>query len=286
MKRRIFLLVLCLSLLMLLPMSAGAVFYDAGGTLQYVVDQADVLTDQEHIELEGMAQALSEETGCDILIAAVEDMDGYSAGEYSAALNSGYWWDSDDAVLFLLAMEEREWYIATFGDAIYIFTDYGLDTLGAVAVTCFSEGEYYQGFEAFLDMLPDYFVAWQDDAPIDNFAYDPSPRNEVVHYAPVQRKTFWSVLPVSLLIGILVAAVSLFAMRSSMNTKRGQHSAGDYLRSGSYHLRTHQDIFLYSNLSKTRRQQNTGGPGGHHGGGSSIHRSSGGRSHGGRGGRF
>lgn len=282
MKRNIVLMILCAYLTVLLPLSAEAVYYDERGTLQYVADQADILTDREHIELESMAEQLSQGTGCDVLIAAVEDLNGYSAGDYAAQLNSGNLWNSDHAVLFLLAMEEREWYIATFGDAIYVFTDYGLDMLGHEAVYYFSDGRYYNGFCAYLNLLPDYFTAWQNGEPIDNDQYNPGPRDEVVYPSSHGNKTFWQVLPLSLLIGVVTAAVILLVMRYSMNTKRRQRSAGDYLKPGSYHLHTHQDIFLYSNLSKTRRQENSGHPGG----GSSIHRSSGGRSHGGRGGKF
>lgn len=283
MRRRFMLLILCLCLVSALSLNADASFYDAEGTVQYVVDQADLLTDQEHIYLEGIARELSNANGCDVLIAAVADMDGYTADEYAALLNSGHWWDSEHAVLFLLAMEEREWYIATFGNAIYIFTDYGINEIGESVVPWLSEGSYCDGFAAYLSMLPSYFNAWQDGFPIDNYGYIPEARDEVVRYTPARERTVWSVLPLSLLIGIAAAGISLFAMRSSMNTKRRQHSAGDYLKSESYQLRIQQDIFLYSNLSKTRRQQNTGSS---HGGGSSIHKSSGGRSHGGRGGRF
>lgn len=286
MRQRLFSIVLCFLFAFALPLYADAVFYSEQGTIQYIADQADVFSDQEHIELEGAAQMLSESYGCDILIAVVNDLDGYSAGDYASILNSGHWWDSDNAALFLLAMEEREWYIATFGDAIYIFTDYGIDILGDAVVPYLSEGRYYDGFSSYFNMLPEYFQAWQDSVPIDDYAYDPGPRDEVSYYTTVQRKSFWSVLPVSLLIGVAVATISIIAMRSSMNTRRRQRSAGDYLKVGSYQLHTHQDIFLYSNVSKTRRQENTGGSGGHHGGGSSIHRSSGGRSHGGRGRRF
>lgn len=282
MKHRIFCAILCL--VVLVPVRAqAAIFQD----VQYVVDQADILTDQENMELDGLAKTLSQTYQLDILIAAVDDMNGMSAQEYAVSLNSDRgWWDTDQAVLFLIAMEEREWYIATFGDAIYIFTDYGLDRLGEAAVLSFSEGSYYDGFAAYLNMLPEYFQSWERGEPIDSYSYDPGPREEVVYGTPVQTKTIWSVLPVSLLIGIVAAAIILLVMRSSMNTKRRQYSAGDYLKPGSYHLRTQQDLFLYSNLSKTRRQENTGGPGGRSGGGSSIHRSSGGRSHGGRGGKF
>ena len=286
MKRNLISILLCLLLVLTLPIPANAVFCDGDTTSQFTADQADILSDQEHIELESAARKLSQSYGCDILIAVVEDMEGYAAGDYAAMLNSGHWWDCDNAVLFLLAMEEREWYIATFGDAIYIFTDYGIDMLGQAVVPYFSEGRYYDGFAAYLSLLPDYFEAWEDQVPVDDPSYDPGYREEVVYYPSDTQKSFWSVLPVSLLIGLAVAAIALWVMRSMMNTKRRQNSAGDYLKAGSYHLRTHQDIFLYSNVSKTRRQENTGGSGGHRGGGSSIHRSSGGRSHGGRGGRF
>ena len=89
----------------------------------------------------------------------------------------------------------------------------------------------------------------------------------------------------SLVIGVVVAAVSVLIMRASMNTKRMQYSASDYMNPGSFHLRTQQDIFLYSNVTKVRRQENNNSSGGG-GGGSSVHTSSSGRSHGGGGGKF
>lgn len=278
MKHKIFLFMLCLVLLIPVPVQA-AVFQD----VQYVVDQADILTDEETTALNSLAADYSAAYGVDILIATVEDMNGESAESYAVSLNGERsWWDSDNAILFLLAMEEREWYIATFGEAIYIFTDYGLDQLGEAAIGYFSEEYYYEGFDAYLNLIPSYFTAWENSDPIDKFDYDPGYREEVVYYEPARERTLGDVLPVSLLVGIAAALICLFAMRAAMNTKRRQRSAADYMKQDSFSLRTHQDIFLYSNVSKTRRQQNTGS----HGGGSSVHRSSGGRSHGGRGGRF
>ena len=72
-------------------------------------------------------------------------------------------------------------------------------------------------------------------------------------------------------------------MRACMNTKRPQRSAGSYLNDSSYHLRTNRDLFLYSNVTKTRIQQESSSSGG---GGSSVHTSSSGSTHGGGGGKF
>ena len=276
--KRILSLILCLLFLLPLPANA-AVFQD----VQYVVDQADLLSDDENIALDNMAETLSEKHGIDVLIAIVDTLEGETAENYAVSLNgSRNWWDTDDAVLYLLAMEEQEWYIATFGDAIHLLSDYTLDQLGYGAASYFSEGYWYEGFESYLeDMLPAYLDPGQQSSPVyshdSSYGYYDDPRPQ----SSRSRKSFLSVLPLSALIGLVAAAVTLLIMRHSMNTKRRQRSAGDYLTQGSYHLRTHQDIFLYSNVSKVRRQQNTNS-----GGGSSVHRSSGGRSYGGRGGKF
>ena len=254
-----------------LPVGAkAAVFQD----VQYVVDQADLLTDQENIYLNNRAAEISETYGVDVLIAAVEDMAGEYADAYAASLNGDRgWWDTDNAVLFLLAMEEREWYIATFGTAVSVFSDRELDDLGYGAAEDFSQGEYYAGFSSFLSgaesclLSGDTATVYREPGLSGGRSYE--------HYG----RSFGSVLPLSLVIGLAAAAIALLVMRSAMNTKKPQRNAAGYMNPGSYRLHTQRDIFLYSNVSKTRRQENTSG-------GSSIHRSSGGRSHGGRGGRF
>lgn len=275
MKRTISLF-LCILFLLPLPVSA-AVFQD----VQYVVDQADLLSDEESFVLNAMAETLSEKHGVDVLIAIVESLEGETAEGYAVSLNgSRNWWNTDNAVLYLLAMEEREWYIATFGDAIYLLSDDTLDQLGYGAASYFSEGQWYEGFECYLaDLLPAYLDAGQQNSPIYSYDNSYGYYEKPVPHKSNNQKSIISVLPFSALIGLAAATVTILIMRYSMNTKRRQRSAGDYLTQGSYHLRTHQDIFLYSNISKVRRQQNTSS-------GGSIHRSSGTGSHGGRGGKF
>ena len=274
--KRIVLLLLCLFLILPLPVSA-AVFQD----VSYVVDQAGLLTDAENISLDNMAEMLSEKHGIDVLIAIVDSLEGETAEGYAISLNgSRNWWNTDHAVLYLLAMEEREWYIATFGDGISLLSDSALDQLGYGAASYFSEGLWYEGFEYYLeDLLPAYLDACRQYSPAspytNSYEYYETP---TPHTSRIQ-SSLLSVLPVSALIGLVAATITILIMRHSMNTKRRQRSAGDYLTRGSYHLHRHQDIFLYSNVSKVRRQQNTGS-------GSSVHRSSGSRSYGGRGGKF
>lgn len=282
MKRKVFSLILCLLMLSSLFLAAGASSY-----LPMVIDSADLLSGEERTDLEDKAQELRTEYEMDVVILTVDTLDGKSAQNYADDYydDNGYGYGEDySGILFLLAMEEREWYISTCGDAIYAFTDYGLEQLGENVVPFLSTGLYYEAFVTYLVLLPDYFDAYRDGQPIDGHADDSGDyyhgeQEQVVYYDSNKAPS----LAISLVIGFVTALVAVLIMRGAMNTKRPQRSAGDYLKPGSFHLRTHQDMFLYSQVHKVRKQQsNSGG----NGGGSSIHRSSSGRSHGGGGGRF
>lgn len=283
MKRNIFSLLLCLLLLaaLVLPVSAAP-------DLPMVVDNAGLLSDAERNALEEKAQSLRTEYEMDVVILTVDSLEGKTPQDYADDYydDNGYGYGEDySGLLFLLSMEERDWYISTCGDTIYAITDYGVQKLGEAALSGLSAGAYYEAFDAYLNALPSYLNAFQSGRPIDGYAdysgdYYHGERDTVVHYGQKRSPN----LLVPLIIGVITASVTVGIMAASMNSKRPQRSASSYLKAGSFRLRTHQDLFLYSNVSKTRRQENNGGHSG--GGGSSVHHSSGGRSHGGGGGKF
>ncbi len=90
----------------------------------------------------------------------------------------------------------------------------------------------------------------------------------------------------SLVCGLIVAAIVIWIMSRGMSTAKAQRNAQSYLATGSYDLHTKRDIFLYSRTTKTRKAESSSSTGARGGGGSSTHRSSSGRSHGGRSGKF
>lgn len=274
MKRKVVLLILCVLL------CSACIFSVYASDRVLVTDNAGLLNSRELAALETTAQTLTDTYKMDVAILMVDSLDGETSQAYADQYYDQHGF-ADDGLLFLLAMEEREWYISTSGNAIYAFTDYGLALLGDGVVPYLSSGNYAEGFHFYLSSLYGYFDAYVQGTPIDGRAdpYYPSNRDAVVYYE--QHRSISSVVMTSLVIGIIAAGISILIMRYSMNTKRRKHNAGDYLKQGSFHLRLHRDVYLYSNISKVRRQQNTS-----HSGGSSVHRSSGGRSHGGRGGKF
>lgn len=278
MKHKLICLILCL---LLLP----SLFLSAGAAEQYVIDNADLMSSSEEAALEEKALALRQEYGMDVVILTVDSLDGQRPQDYADDYYdyNGY---ADDGVLFLLSMEERDWYISTKGNAIYALTDYGIQQVGESALPYLGDGDYYGGFDAFLDTLPTYFSAYNDGAPIDGYAdtsgdYYHGDQEDVVYYDDYDEPRQVNVW-ISIVIGVVFGGITVLIMRGAMNTKRRQRSAGSYLNDSSYHLRTNLDMFLYSSISKTRIQEDNDSSGG----GSSVHTSSSGSSHGGGGGKF
>ncbi len=275
---------ICLVLLVLsVPVNVSA-----SEDLPMVVDYADLLSADAESALETQALALREAYECDIVILTVDSLDGKTPQEFA----DDFFFDNDygygdafigNGVLFLISMEERDWFISTYDDAMTIFTDYGVQQLGEGALSYLAEDNFDTVFQVYLTMLPEYFEAYHNGTPIDGYAsysgdYYHGEQDELLYYD----EPFTPSIGLSILFGLAVGGITVLIMRSSMNSRKKQHSASQYLASGSFHLRSHQDLFLYSNVTKTRKQQNNSSGGG----GSSVRHSSGGRRSGGGGGKF
>lgn len=256
--KRIAAVFLLFAVLLCLPLNACA------ASSPFVVDDAGLLTSSQVQELNALADRISSEYRMDVVVLTVNSLGGKSAQAFA----DDYYDSHDyryDGLILVLAIQERDWYISTSGTAIEAFTDYGLEQIEDIIVPHFSSGDFYQGFYTFLNESRKYMQSYAQGEPID-----------------VPGRSFGSILLVSAFIGLVCACVSVGIMCGNMNTKRRQFDAGEYVKSGSFSLPVRQDIFLYSNVTKTRRpENNSSGKGG-----SSVHTSSSGRSHGGRGGKF
>lgn len=268
------LIALFLIVTFILPVSAEV--------FSFVADEAGLLSSEEAAVLEEKAASLNSIYDIYPVILTVDSLGGSRPQEYADDYydNTGF---GEDGVLFLLAMEERDWYISTSGKMIYALTDYGIQQIGEGSVAFFGEGAWLDGFCYFLDALPTYLDALENSAPIDGEAdYSGSfyhgDQEEIVYY----EEEFTPFFLFSLFCGIVAAGITVLIMRLCMNTKRSRRSAGEYMVNGSWKLTQHRDLFLYSNVSKVRKQD----PPKNSGGGSSVHRSTSGRSHGGGGGKF
>lgn len=246
MKHKLLSLLLLLILLCSLTLTAYA-------APPRVNDYAGLLNAGDAAALEEEFAYYKESFDLDVVVVTVDSLDGKTAQAYADDYYDygGY---GENGVLLLVSMGEREWHISTSGTAIGLIDDSDLVYLEDRIVPHLSDGDYYEAFYQFQYSL---LGCVTPESPLDN-------------------------LIISLPAGLIVALIVILIMRATMNTKTAQRTADAYQTRDSFHLRTHQDLFLYSNVTKQPIPQQTSSGSG----GSSVHRSSSGSSHGGRGGKF
>ena len=248
MKRQFTAFALCVLIFLMVPLSVFA-------AEPPVVDKAGLLDATEKNILTEMCEDIRLAYGFDLVFLTVPSLEGATARSYADDYYDFHSY-SPDGILFLVAMAEREWHISTSGAAIDALSDEDLEILGDYVAMFLSDGDFYGAFFAFADEAPRYFGTGK----------------------AIRINWF-----LSLGIGAAIAGIVLLILRGLMNTRTPQHSASDYQSADSFRLKVNQDLFLFSQVSKVRRQQpqQSGSRGG-----STVHRSSSGRSHGGRGGKF
>ncbi len=245
--KRIFSLIAVLLLLICLGSPVYAYDYGMPVTGAVISDGAGLLTDGEEGLLVARASELWRQYRLNIAIVTTDTLHGKSPRQYAEDAYDGLYGEGTDGILFLLSMEDRDWYISTSGRAMDLLTDGEADDSADEALAYLGRDEFYEGMDTWLEGLPHY---------LDSTEPEPQP----------------SIL-IALVIGLAVALIAVLLMRRAMNTKRQQHSARDYLIPGSYRLGTCQDFYLYSRTTRTARPKSSSS-------------SSGGRSHGGGGGKF
>ncbi len=231
---------------------------------QTVVDEADLLTRQQEEDLAVLAQSVINEYSMDVAIVIVPSLDGKTAQAYADDYYDYYNYgigEDYSGVLFLLAIQDREYAISTCGEAIDALSDQDIDKLLDSVYYDFRGGNYYIGLRTYLEQLESEFYHYSQQKSTDS-----------------AKPNYAVVGAISLAFGAGAGSIGLAAMRSGMRTVQPQVGAQSYLINNSFTLPVNQNTFLYSRTSRTRIQTPSS-PGG--GGRGSTHRSSSGRSHGG-----
>lgn len=253
------------SILLMLIIFAGIVTTAAAASPK-IVDEADLLSTSEEEILEERIQELIDKYQMDIVILTVDSLDGKSSQAYADDYYDDHVYgigEDDSGVLFLIAMETREWYISTCGKAKIAISDSDTYDIFDVISSDLADNDFYFAFDDYLDEL-DFYLGYYTEHP-ESFTDSGSG----VRYRLTVGKA-----AIALIIGAAAAGIVLFVMTRNMNTARAQLNAGDYLTEGSYKLHVQRDMFLYSNVTKRRKPENNssgrsggGSSGGRHGGG-------------------
>jgi len=236
-------------------------FEKVNRTLPLVVDNADLLSDDEEASLESKLDQLSNAYKTEIAVLTVPDLEGKTAQVYADDFYdyNGYGYgDNDDGLLVLYKPGEdgdRKLYITTHGTAIDAFSDQHIDTILEVMKPFCVDEDYVGAFNAFAEESEAILIEALTPPTVD-----------------------WVWIPICLLVGFVISFIVSIIMTSSLKSVRSKVSASDYVRQNSLMVTGQQDIFLYSNVDRTRIKDDDDD--------SSTHTSSSGRTHGGGGSSF
>lgn len=285
-KRFLLLLVTCLTAMFLMMVMGIA---DSENTR--VFDEADVLTNSEEQKLQQRIESIQEKYGFDTVIRIADDstipnetgeIDAYAESYYLRESTGNYKFGDDCFMIFLNMYDDgqgRGWCLLGSDECDKQLGTYFYEyvTEDTSFYSYLTSGRYYDCFNEALE----YYEIFLEQAKTG----EPYSKNN-----PYKKKMSTVKFVVLSLIeaGIALLFGKGYAsrLRSSMNTAIKRTEATEYINQSSFNLTNSQDLFMYSNVTRTPIPTETRSGSGGSGGTSYSSHSSGGHSFSSRSGRF
>lgn len=242
-----------------------------------LVDKANLIDEADEKRLLERLDSLSEQYQFDFVAATVKTTGGKEIVEFSDDYfdYNGFGYGKDDSgVALIISMNPRIVYISGCGEGTKYF-DYGdAQKIIDVFYGDLKAGNYAAVVDTFIDEAQRSVEFGRNGVPFSYRLQTLLPNWMVTLLAPV-------------VIGIALAFATVSFMTKGLKSVRKKESAADYVVPGSMRLTRNEDVFLYSNVSKSAKvQDNSDSSSGSTYGSSGTHTSSSGNSHSGGGRSF
>lgn len=238
MTRKIICLFLCL-----LICAAIAVPAFAAENTEFLYDEADLLTPEEEAALLKKLASVSTKYEAQIIVATIASMDGGNIDTYVDyvydSMGFGYG-ENHDGVLILVCMDPREYRILSNGFAGVAIDPDNISKISDEIVGNLSDGDYAGAFDEFVDECAYYL-----DGHINGFPFNAGKS-----------------LAISLIVGVVIGLIVAFVLKGQLKSVHSQSRAQEYVKNGSMHVNLSNDMFLYRNVTRTKKQSSSSGSGG------------------------
>ncbi|MCL2213720.1 MAG: TPM domain-containing protein [Treponema sp.] len=235
-----------------------------------IIDNANLLGASQKANLQRIITSIASQYKFDLVIVTERTIgyadplawadDFYDDNGYGFGVNR-------DGCLILQVVDSRDICVSTSGSGIDILNDYALNKVLNDAQRYLQGNNAYEAFNSFL-------ANWQEFLSLDAKG---GRRYNFFHQ--------WNTVIVILAwaLAFLIGFIVVHSWKAQMNTALSRTQAAAYIVPGSLSFRVKTDSFLYSTVTKTRRQTESSSSGGSGGG---MRTSSSGRSHGGGGRKY
>ena len=240
----------------LLILNMLPVFAD-GNTLplNYIMDNAGLLTAAEISDLNEKAMAVSEEYGFPVFVVTTPDIKGMVPAEYTEELydSLGVGTGIDrSGVMLLVSMADRDVVLFTRGYGNTVFTDYRKEMLEGDYIGALSAARYHESFAAYIAGCDRYLRITKDGETLDG-----------VEIAALSL--------ISVAVPLIPSYLFCRYKAKKMKTAVRQRAARVYVVDGSFELTRSSDV--YTHTTETRTKIASSSSGGRSGGGTSVSRS-------------
>lgn len=204
---------------------------------QRVDDQAKLLSQEEINTLNDKIEKIQSKYNIDLAIVTTNNKQGKTIKQYTIDYydNSNL---SDDAMVFAIAMDTREWYILSQGYCVEVMHETRYDDVESAIIPSLTVGNYYYAFSSYINNIDSYFKQATTNSNASNKQFDSS-----------------TVILGSFVAGPAIAFMILSFHKRAHRSVIAKHHASDYLVPNSFSLDNRQDRFLYSNTTRTRKPE-------------------------------
>lgn len=215
-----------------------------------VYDEAGLLTDDEYYALEDKLESIADTYGHDVIVYTVDSLRGFSPNSYTEALREDLDAGIDGSgIIFMVSMEDRDYDVYSFGTMYNdIMIQNIIDDMTEEIQPYLTDGDYYTAFDKYADTV-EYEIG------------------QVLEYGPNEPPSY--AIPIGIGCGIIIGIVTVCVMKHGMKTTRQEAMANNYIRKGSFDLTRSSDVFLYSQVTRTKISTDSGSSGSSDGGHSS-----------------
>lgn len=236
-------------------------------------DLAKIFDGLERQELNKSLDVVSYKHKVDVTVCFTNSLEGKTLANYAEELYEkdefGYG-ENKDGVMLLISFEKNEWYVATRGYAIQAFTDTGIRYIGEKIKPDLADGYYYDVVDTYIAICDQFITDARNGNPYGGSTEKTDADEEKSLLPP----PMWILISIGA--GLVVALIVVGRMKKKLKTVNMQSEANSYLRNGSLNITESNDIFLYSNVTRSAKSKND----------SNTHESSSGNTYGGGGGKF
>jgi uncharacterized protein len=231
----------------------------------HIVDNAELLSKEEILELEKLAETIALNYKFELVILTVKDIGGASPMDYADSYfdRNGYGiGENRDGCIFLQVTESRDYWFSTSGRGINVLNPTAYSKLDSAVLSYFKINSPAGAYYSFISTW-ETFLALDAQGRSFNFFY----RYNII------------LVIIAWVISLLTGLVVIMSWKKQMNTALAKEQADNFIVPGSLTFTRQTDRFIYSTVTKTAIPKPTTSSTG-------AHKSSSGRSHGGRGGKY